>query len=156
MEIFPKTFKNSTSHTKQNCRRPSRMPAGFCCFIFRANPVAFEDLWTTDLAPVATGSNQSQIHFQFQFTTADTARHGRQTSNRAERVTKYNYNRELPTQKVLELLKLELPSQYELAEIVGKWIWIDFPAATTTRLGLSPRVSAVKRRTGGRVQCLRG
>ncbi len=38
---------------------------------------------------------------------------------------KYNYNRELPTQKVLELLKRELPQQYELAEIVGKWISAD-------------------------------
>jgi hypothetical protein len=55
-------------------------------------------------------------------------------------VTKYNYNRELPTQKVLELLKRELPSQYELAEIVGKWIWLEFSnhcaaAKTLYRLG---------------------
>jgi hypothetical protein len=47
-----------------------------------------------------------------------------------ERVTKYNYNRELPTQKVLDLLKKELPSQYELAEIVGRWIWLEFPKAS--------------------------
>src|ERR1017187_10849302 len=43
---------------------------------------------------------------------------------------KYNSSRELPTQKVLELLKAQLPRQYELAEIVGKWIWLDFPAAS--------------------------
>jgi hypothetical protein len=43
---------------------------------------------------------------------------------------KHNANRELPTQKVLDLLKKELPLQYELAEIVGKWIWLDFPAAS--------------------------
>jgi hypothetical protein len=43
---------------------------------------------------------------------------------------KYNYNRELPTQKVLDLLKRELPQQYELAEIVGKWIWLEFPKAS--------------------------
>jgi hypothetical protein len=54
-----------------------------------------------------------------------------QSSNRAERVAvKHNANRELPTQKVLALLKRELPSQYELAEIVGKWVWLDFPQAT--------------------------
>ncbi|HEV2693821.1 MAG TPA: hypothetical protein VG347_13090 [Verrucomicrobiae bacterium] len=53
-----------------------------------------------------------------------------QSSTRAERVTKYNYNRELPTQKVLDLLKRELPSQYELAEIVGRWIWLEFPKAS--------------------------
>ncbi len=54
-----------------------------------------------------------------------------QSSTRAERVAvKHNANRELPTQKVLALLKRELPSQYELAEIVGKWVWLDFPKAT--------------------------
>ena len=50
--------------------------------------------------------------------------------SRAERVTKYNYNRELPTQKVLEFLRAQLPQQYELAEIVGKWIWLEFPKAS--------------------------
>ncbi len=53
---------------------------------------------------------------------------GQQSSR--ERVSKYNYNRELPTQTVLELLRRELPSQYELAEIVGKWIWLEFPKAS--------------------------
>lgn len=53
------------------------------------------------------------------------------SSNRRERVSvKYNSNRELPTQTVLALLKRELPCQYELAEIVGKWVWLDFPQAT--------------------------
>ena len=51
-----------------------------------------------------------------------------QSSN--QRVSKYNYNRELPTQKVLDLLKKELPNQYEFAEIVGKWVWLDFPKAS--------------------------
>ena len=65
---------------------------------------------------------------------------GQQSSNRTERVIKYNYNRELPTQRVLDLLKKELPSQYELAEIVGKWIWLEFShhraaANTLHRLG---------------------
>ena len=51
----------------------------------------------------------------------------------------YNPNRELPTQTVLELLKAQLPRQYELAEIVGKWIWLEFrnhaAANTLRRLG---------------------
>jgi hypothetical protein len=34
----------------------------------------------------------------------------------------YTANRELPTQTVLELLQAQLPRQYELAEIIGKWI----------------------------------
>ena len=53
---------------------------------------------------------------------------------------KYNYNRELPTQRVLELLRTQLPQQYELAEIVGQWIWLEFSnhravANTLWRLG---------------------
>jgi hypothetical protein len=39
-------------------------------------------------------------------------------------------NRELSTQTVLDLLKDQLPKQFELAEIVGRWIWLDFPAHT--------------------------
>jgi hypothetical protein len=39
-------------------------------------------------------------------------------------------NRELSTQTVLALLKAQLPTQYELAEIVGQWVWLDFPART--------------------------
>ena len=42
----------------------------------------------------------------------------------------HNANRELPTQTVLDLLKTQLPGQYELAEIVGKWIWLEFPAVS--------------------------
>jgi hypothetical protein len=64
------------------------------------------------------------------------------SSTRTDRVSKYNYNRELPMQKVLEFLRVQLPEQYELAEIVGKWIWLDFPKAshraaanTLSRLG---------------------
>ena len=68
---------------------------------------------------------------------------GQLSSTRAQRVAiKYNVNRELPKQTVLDLLKAQLPRQYELAEIVGKWIWLEFPAAsqraaanTLSRLG---------------------
>jgi hypothetical protein len=42
-------------------------------------------------------------------------------------------NRELPTQTVLALLKAQLPTQYELAEIVGRWIRLDFPARNPPR-----------------------
>ena len=37
-------------------------------------------------------------------------------------------NRQLATEKVLELLRSKFPRQYELAEIVGRWIWLDVPA----------------------------
>jgi hypothetical protein len=36
-------------------------------------------------------------------------------------------NRELRTEAVLKFLKSQLPQQYEMAEIVGRWIWLDFP-----------------------------
>jgi hypothetical protein len=36
-------------------------------------------------------------------------------------------NRALPTDRILELLRKWMPAQYDLAEIVGKWVWISFP-----------------------------
>ena len=35
-------------------------------------------------------------------------------------------NRILPTAKVLELLKASSPGLFNLAEVVGKWVWISF------------------------------
>jgi hypothetical protein len=35
-------------------------------------------------------------------------------------------NRTLPTPKVLELLKSSNPGLFNLAEVVGKWVWIQF------------------------------
>ena len=64
---------------------------------------------------------------KFQMEAAAPANAGQQSS-RGKRI--YNRNRELPTQTVLELLKAQLPRQYELAEIVGKWVWLEFPKAS--------------------------
>ncbi len=36
-------------------------------------------------------------------------------------------NRALPTDRVLTLLQRWMPRQYQLAEVVGKWVWITFP-----------------------------
>ena len=36
-------------------------------------------------------------------------------------------NRNLPTQDLLALLRSEAPDFYTLAQIVGKWVWIQFP-----------------------------
>jgi hypothetical protein len=44
-----------------------------------------------------------------------------------------DFNRALPTEKVLEKLKRWMPRQYELAEDVGKWVWITFPEAPAER-----------------------
>jgi hypothetical protein len=36
-------------------------------------------------------------------------------------------NRQLPTDQLLSLLRTEAPRFYDLAEVVGKWVWIQFP-----------------------------
>ena len=35
-------------------------------------------------------------------------------------------NRKLETEKLLALLRSETPTFFELAEVVGKWVWIQF------------------------------
>jgi hypothetical protein len=45
-------------------------------------------------------------------------------------------NRQMETEKLLALLRSETPNFFELAEVVGKWVWIQFSdkqAATKTR-----------------------
>ena len=37
------------------------------------------------------------------------------------------HNRSLSTDQVLDLLRQWLPEQFNLAEVVGKWIWVTFP-----------------------------
>jgi hypothetical protein len=53
--------------------------------------------------------------------------------------TERDANRGLPTDKVLQKLRSDLPEQYNLAEVVGKWVWITFPEipADTIRAQLS-------------------
>ena len=38
---------------------------------------------------------------------------------------KHCANRQLTTEAVLNCLRTLLPHQYELAEVVGKWVWLD-------------------------------
>jgi hypothetical protein len=45
-------------------------------------------------------------------------------------------NRALPTAKVLDVLFFNLPDVYNVAEVVGKWVWVQFgesPAAEIRR-----------------------
>ena len=65
-------------------------------------------------------------------TEKNTERNGKEQnrSNRNERPY-VNYkerdaNRQLPTERVLELLRSKMPEQYGFAEIVGKWVWVTF------------------------------
>jgi hypothetical protein len=39
---------------------------------------------------------------------------------------KRDANRQLPTQALLALLRAEAPQFYTLAEVVGRWVWIQF------------------------------
>ena len=66
-----------------------------------------------------------------------------QNGARAEALVRVDFakrqeNRQLPTEKVLELLKRWLPVAFQRAEIVGKWIWVAFdgkqPQALTAQL----------------------
>jgi hypothetical protein len=47
-------------------------------------------------------------------------------------------NRQLPTDKLIALLRAEAPKFFEVAEVVGKWVWIQFtdkqPSDITARL----------------------
>ena len=42
---------------------------------------------------------------------------------------RHRNNRRLSTEAVLNYLQARLPKQYELAEVVGKWVWLDVSPA---------------------------
>ena len=54
------------------------------------------------------------------------AQHGKGQQPRID-FAKRNTNRQLPTQEVLNLLENEAPLLLRMAQIVGKWVWIQFP-----------------------------
>ena len=60
----------------------------------------------------------------------DTAKTEDQTAPKAERPTidqvKRRRYRSLPTDRLLALLQKDAPRLWELAEVVGKWVWVQF------------------------------
>jgi hypothetical protein len=48
---------------------------------------------------------------------------------RPSSVSKHQVNRGLSTETVLNHLRTRLPRQYEVAEVVGKWVWLDVSPA---------------------------
>ncbi len=50
--------------------------------------------------------------------------------NYAERA----FNRNLPAEKILAVLKRWMPREYGLAKVIGKWIWITFPEQPVERV----------------------
>jgi hypothetical protein len=55
---------------------------------------------------------------------------------RPSSVSKHIHNRSLSTETVLNYLRTKLPRQYELAEVVGKWIWLDVAPTKSNLCGL--------------------
>jgi hypothetical protein len=49
-------------------------------------------------------------------------------------VIRHCANRGLSTDAVLSCLRTRLPQQYELAEVVGKWVWLDVSPARKPNL----------------------
>ena len=52
----------------------------------------------------------------------------RQETKQKPAIERHCANRTLSTETVLNYLRTRLPKQYELAEVVGKWIWLESPA----------------------------
>jgi hypothetical protein len=46
----------------------------------------------------------------------------------------HDTNRTLSTETVLEHLRSKMPKQYEAAEVVGKWVWLDVSPAGKSAL----------------------
>ena len=42
-------------------------------------------------------------------------------------MAKRTANRQLATRDLLALLRSEAPSLYDIAQVVGKWVWVEFP-----------------------------
>jgi len=53
---------------------------------------------------------------------------------RPSSVSKHQANRALSTNAVLNCLRQRLPQQYNLAEVVGKWVWLGFSPARNPAL----------------------
>jgi hypothetical protein len=51
------------------------------------------------------------------------------TSQRRQEFVRHCANRRLSTETVLNCLRTRLPRQYEVAEVVGKWVWLDVSPA---------------------------
>jgi hypothetical protein len=55
---------------------------------------------------------------------------------------KRNQNRNLPTRQLLDLMQATAPALYAIAQIVGKWVWVQFPDRQ------APEVTAVLAQLG--------
>jgi len=51
------------------------------------------------------------------------------SAKRKNQFVRHRTNRHLSTEAVLNYLRTKLPQQYGLAEVVGKWVWLDVSPA---------------------------
>lgn len=58
----------------------------------------------------------------------DKAKGARQETNQQQGIERHFANRNLSTETVLNYLRTRLPKQYEVAEVVGRWIWLESQA----------------------------
>jgi hypothetical protein len=56
------------------------------------------------------------------------------TSQRRQEFVRHCANRRLSTETVLNCLRTRLPRQYDVAEVVGKWVWLDVSPARKPNL----------------------
>ena len=56
------------------------------------------------------------------------------TAEKQQEFIKHCANRRLSTETVLNYLRTRLPRQYEIAEVVGKWVWLDVSPARKLNL----------------------
>jgi hypothetical protein len=54
---------------------------------------------------------------------------GQLSSKQENAFVRHCANRGLATEKVLNYLRTQLPGQYELAEVVGRWVWLEVSPA---------------------------
>lgn len=88
--------------------------------------------------------NTNGLQSQSEQLGTETASNADQTNGNPKAKPYVNYkerdaNRQLPTERVLELLRSKMPEQYNLAEIVGKWVWVTFTEIPSDKIraGLS-------------------
>jgi hypothetical protein len=55
-------------------------------------------------------------------------------TEKQQRFIRHCANRGLSTEAVLNYLRARLPRQYEIAEVVGKWVWLDVSPARKPNL----------------------
>ena len=119
--------------------RSKTAPASPLCLFATVTVLAFAGLLNAlrarpAVSPICEASSKRQGDGQrFQKkamkTTNSTIEASAPANVRPSSVSKHQMNRGLSMEAVLNCLRTKLPQQYELAEVVGKWVWLDVSPA---------------------------